>query len=206
MSDPAAGEFTVPVHQRYFEDYVPGATGEFGSVEVDEGQIISFAEEFDPQPFHTDPEAAVEGPFGGLTASGWHTTGLMMRLFADHYLSKVASLGGPGGRRTPVAAPGQAGRRAAAARDGRRCEAVAVQARPRTRSHARRDDQPGRCDGSPTDGAQLPAPAQSRFAVTGTHDGPCRGPPPAPSSRRNFQVQRWRAPRPCGPTSSLQNW
>lgn len=96
MSDPAAGDFTVPVHQRYFEDYVPGATGEFGPVEVDEGQIISFAEEFDPQPFHTDPEAAVEGPFGGLTASGWHTTGLMMRLFADHYLSKIASLGGPG--------------------------------------------------------------------------------------------------------------
>ncbi|GLZ29243.1 enoyl-CoA hydratase [Lentzea sp. NBRC 105346] len=89
-------DFSVPIDDRYFEDYVPGAKYEFGSVKVDEQRIIEFAEEFDPQSFHVDAEAAATGPFGGLIASGWHTTALMMRLFADHYLSKNASLGGPG--------------------------------------------------------------------------------------------------------------
>ena len=63
---------------------------------VDEHQIIEFARRFDPQEFHTDPARAARGFFGGLIASGWHTGSLMMRLFADHYVSKVASLGSPG--------------------------------------------------------------------------------------------------------------
>ncbi|MGW6056687.1 MaoC/PaaZ C-terminal domain-containing protein [Streptomyces sp. NPDC055189] len=45
---------------------------------------------------HTDPEAAATGPFKGLIASGWHTASVMMRLYADHYVSKVASLASPG--------------------------------------------------------------------------------------------------------------
>jgi acyl dehydratase len=90
-------EFTVPIDDRYFEDYLPGASYEFeATVTVDEAQILEFAAEFDPQSIHIDPVAAKDGPFQGLIASGWHTAGLMMRLFADHYLSKVASLGGPG--------------------------------------------------------------------------------------------------------------
>ncbi|WP_020497702.1 MaoC family dehydratase [Sciscionella marina] len=89
-------EFSTPIHGRYFEDYVPGSCYEFGEASVDEAQIIEFAREYDPQSFHTDPEAAADGPFGGLIASGWQTAALMMRLFATHYLSSVASLGGPG--------------------------------------------------------------------------------------------------------------
>jgi acyl dehydratase len=58
--------------------------------------MIDFAQRFDPQPFHTNPEEAKRSLYGGLIASGWHTAGLMMRLFADHYLSRVASLGSPG--------------------------------------------------------------------------------------------------------------
>ncbi|WP_158880709.1 MaoC family dehydratase [Amycolatopsis anabasis] len=81
---------------RFFEDYLPGSVHECGSVTVSEAEIIEFARRFDPQPFHVDPEAAAHGPFGGLVASGWHTASLMMRLFADHYLSPAASLGGPG--------------------------------------------------------------------------------------------------------------
>ncbi|MGW3964177.1 MaoC family dehydratase [Amycolatopsis sp. NPDC005003] len=97
MSEPAASqEFATPLDQRYFEDYVPGSTYEFGSVSVTEAQIVEFAKEYDPQPFHVDPVAAADGPFGGIIASGWHTAALMMRLFAQHYLSSVASLGGPG--------------------------------------------------------------------------------------------------------------
>ncbi|TCJ18347.1 MaoC family dehydratase [Rubrobacter taiwanensis] len=88
--------FGAPVGDRYFEDYVPGSVHEFGPILVEEEEVISFARRFDPQPFHTDPDAAKRSVFGGLIASGWHTAGLMMRLLADHYLSKVASLGSPG--------------------------------------------------------------------------------------------------------------
>ncbi len=88
--------FTIPIDQRYFEDYTPGAVYEFGSIGVEEAEVISFAKRFDPQPFHTDPEAAEKSIYGGLIASGWHTIGLMMRLYADQYLSHVASLGSPG--------------------------------------------------------------------------------------------------------------
>lgn len=81
---------------RYFEDYLPGTVHEFGSLTVDEAEIIDFGNRYDPQEFHVDPMAAARGPFGGLIASGWHTCALMMRMFADNYLSKVSSLGSPG--------------------------------------------------------------------------------------------------------------
>jgi len=88
--------FTVPVEKRYFEDYVAGSVHEFGPISVEEAEIIEFARRYDPQVFHTDPEAAKNTMYGGLIASGWHTAGLMMRLLVDHYLSHVASLGSPG--------------------------------------------------------------------------------------------------------------
>jgi acyl dehydratase len=89
-------KFSVPITERYFEDYQPGSVYEFGTISVSQDEIIQFARQFDPQYFHTDPERAASGPFGGLIASGWHTASLMMRLYADHYLSTVASLGSPG--------------------------------------------------------------------------------------------------------------
>ncbi len=85
-----------PREDRYFEDYLPGAVHEFGSITIEEAEIIDFGKKFDPQPFHTDPEAAKQTAFGGLIASGWHTAGLAMRLLVDHYVSAVASLGSPG--------------------------------------------------------------------------------------------------------------
>ena len=78
---------------RYFDDYVPETTHDCGSVSFSQAEIISFATQFDPQPFHVDPEAAAHGPFGGLVASGWHTAALVMRQLVDHYLSAEASLG-----------------------------------------------------------------------------------------------------------------
>jgi acyl dehydratase len=89
-------EFGTPIGDRYFADYVPGATYDCGSVEVTEAEILEFARRYDPQSFHIDPAAAAAGPFGGLIASGWHTASLMMGLYAAHYLSTVASLGSPG--------------------------------------------------------------------------------------------------------------
>ena len=82
--------------ERWFDDYVPGTTAEYGPVRVAEDDVVDFGRRFDPQPFHVDAEAAAAGPFGGLIASGWHTCALMMRLFAQEYLSPVSSLGSPG--------------------------------------------------------------------------------------------------------------
>jgi acyl dehydratase len=89
-------DFPVPASRRYFEDYLPGAVYEYGYATVTEAEIRDFASRFDPQPIHTDPEFAAAGPFGGLIASGWHTAGIGMRLIADHYLSRVASIASPG--------------------------------------------------------------------------------------------------------------
>lgn len=89
--------FSIPRDQRFFEDYLPGTVYRFdATVGVDEREIVAFARQFDPQSFHLDARAAEAGPFGGLIASGWHTAGLMMRLYAEHYLPGVASLGSPG--------------------------------------------------------------------------------------------------------------
>ncbi|HEX5692192.1 MAG TPA: MaoC family dehydratase, partial [Roseiflexaceae bacterium] len=85
-----------PANERFFEDYIVGATYEFGSIAVDEDEVIAFAQRYDPQPLHIDPEAARRSPFGGLIASGWHSASLMMRLFVDHYLSPVSSVVSPG--------------------------------------------------------------------------------------------------------------
>lgn len=82
--------------ERYFEDYKPGAVFAGGAIAVSEAEIIDFARKYDPQPMHTDPEAAARGHFGGLVASGWHTAALMMRLFATHFLPPVSSAPSPG--------------------------------------------------------------------------------------------------------------
>jgi acyl dehydratase len=89
-------DFAAPIDQRYFEDYVEGHVYEFGSITLSEDEIVAFGRRYDPQPFHTDLDAARHTQFGGLIASGWQTAGLMMRLVVDHYLSRVASLASPG--------------------------------------------------------------------------------------------------------------
>jgi len=88
--------FTTSPNNRYFEDYIPGSVHEFGSIAVEEKEVLDFGKRFVPLSYHTDPEAAKKSIYGGLIASGWHTAALMMRLYTDHYLSKVANLGSPG--------------------------------------------------------------------------------------------------------------
>ena len=82
--------------ERYFEDYPPGAVFTAGPIAVERADVVEFARKYDPQPMHTDPAAAARGAFGGLIASGWHTGALMMRLFADNFLSPASSLASPG--------------------------------------------------------------------------------------------------------------
>jgi acyl dehydratase len=79
-----------------FEDFVPGSVRTSGTVLVTEEEIIEFAKRYDPQVFHTDPDAARDSIYGGLVASGWHTAAMAMRLIVENYLSGVASVGSPG--------------------------------------------------------------------------------------------------------------
>lgn len=92
----ATHSFAVPPEERYFEDYITGQIHDLGTVTMSEAEIIDFAKQFDPQYFHIDPEKAKASRFGGIIASGWHTTSLVMRVYVDRYLSHVASLASPG--------------------------------------------------------------------------------------------------------------
>ena len=80
----------------YWEDFPVGDTMEMGSHTFTEAEIIAFARQFDPQPFHIDPAAARNSFFKGLIASGWHTCSVAMRLMVDKYVGRSASLGSPG--------------------------------------------------------------------------------------------------------------
>ncbi|MCW0236629.1 MAG: MaoC family dehydratase [Ferrovibrio sp.] len=81
---------------QYFEDIEIGAARDIGSHTFTEQAIIAFARQFDPQPFHIDPEAAKKSAFGGLIASGWHTASTVMRMIVDSAVELDASLGSPG--------------------------------------------------------------------------------------------------------------
>ncbi|GAA3546896.1 MaoC family dehydratase [Nocardioides daeguensis] len=80
----------------YLEDFPLGATWELGAYQVTETAIVEFGTQFDPQPFHTDVEAARGSSFGGLVASGWHTSAITTRILVDELYSRAASLGSPG--------------------------------------------------------------------------------------------------------------
>lgn len=80
----------------HHEDLAVGTPYAFGHKVITQEEIVAFGRAFDPQPMHTDPEAAKATPVGGLIASGWHTCAIMMRLLADGLLGRVASLGSPG--------------------------------------------------------------------------------------------------------------
>ena len=75
----------------YFEDFPLGELVEYGRVDVSVDEIIAFARDFDPQPFHTDEEAARLAT-GGLIASGWHTSALLLRMNCEAFLRRAAIL------------------------------------------------------------------------------------------------------------------
>jgi len=80
----------------WWEDFKVGERSEMGRHTFGEKEIVEFARQFDPQPFHLDAEAAVKTPFGGLVASGWHTCAVGMRLMVESYIGRTVSLGSPG--------------------------------------------------------------------------------------------------------------
>ena len=82
---------------KYWEDFKVGEVGALGSCAITEEEVLAFARKYDPQPFHTDPEAARRSIFGGLIASGWHTCALLMRLSVDAARrDRAAATGSPG--------------------------------------------------------------------------------------------------------------
>ncbi len=69
--------------QQYLEDYAVGQIYLSGRKRVSKEEMIAFAKEFDPQFYHLDEVAALQSPFKGLAASGWHTAAITMRLLVD---------------------------------------------------------------------------------------------------------------------------
>ena len=81
---------------RTFDDFTIGEVFVYGPKHVSRAEIIAFAAEFDPQPFHLDEQAPATALLGGLIASGWHVCAVFMRMFCDGVLLDAACLGSPG--------------------------------------------------------------------------------------------------------------
>jgi acyl dehydratase len=81
----------------YLEDYSVGMERKFGHKIVTDEEVIRFATEYDPQPFHIDEDAAKESVFGGIIASGWHTCAMLMRMLCDEFLINDEGSLGSGG-------------------------------------------------------------------------------------------------------------
>ena len=82
--------------EHYLEDFAVGQTFGSGRLRIDKERIFAFAAEFDPQPFHLDEAAARRSIFGGLTASGWHTAAVTMRLLVETELKPAGGIIGAG--------------------------------------------------------------------------------------------------------------
>ena len=81
----------------YFEDLEIGTKASFGRYEVTREEVLEFAAKYDPQPFHLSDEAAAKTHFGRISASGWHTCAMTMRMLVDNITErKQAGLGSPG--------------------------------------------------------------------------------------------------------------
>jgi len=84
------------MHTIHLDDLEPGQIHHLGGQTLSRDEIVAFARDWDPQPFHLDEQAAAASIYGGLIASGWHTVCVFMRLFADGMLSRAAAMGSPG--------------------------------------------------------------------------------------------------------------
>lgn len=83
---------------RYFEDLRINEVFETSGYTMTKSEIMTFAENYDPQPFHIDEEAARESMFGGIVASGLHTLAISVRLFVNQIVrsQNIAIMGGRG--------------------------------------------------------------------------------------------------------------
>jgi acyl dehydratase len=107
-SAPASGA-SKPIPKIWFEDFQPGHVAEYGPRIVTREDIIAFARQFDPQPMHLDDAAARQTLLGALSASGWHTCALVMRIIADGFILDSSSMGSMGIDEVRWTAPVHAG-------------------------------------------------------------------------------------------------
>src|SRR5882757_9209868 len=115
--------------ERYLEDFEVGQTFSSGRLRVEGERTLAFAAEFDPQPFHLDETAARESFFGELTASGWYTAAVSMRLLMETGLKPAGGYIGAGADGFRWPRPVRPG-------DELRVECEVIDVRP---SHSRRD-------------------------------------------------------------------
>ena len=81
----------------YYEDIVIGSCQSFGAYRVTREEVLAFARNYDPQAFHLDDDAAAQTHFGRISASGWHTCAMTMRMMVDNMANnRQAGLGSPG--------------------------------------------------------------------------------------------------------------
>jgi len=91
------GTAKLPDGLLYFEDFAAGQRFLTGQKRLEIADIQAFAQQFDPQPFHLDQEAAKTSFFGELVASGWHTAAVTMRLLVEQGLPIAGGVIGAGG-------------------------------------------------------------------------------------------------------------
>lgn len=81
----------------YFEDLEIGSSQSYGRYEVTMEEVLEFAGKYDPQAFHLDQDAAAKTHFGRISASGWHTCAMTMRMMVENMKEhQQAGLGSPG--------------------------------------------------------------------------------------------------------------
>ena len=161
---------TEPAEPRYWEDFPVGLDAVHGTHAITEEEIVRFAREFDPQAFHTDPEAARETPFGGLIASGWHTAALYMGMFVRSQLLAARAWARPASRSSAGSSrSGPATRSPHAA--GRRGLALGDEPRARHDRRRARARQPARRGRDAVARPRVPSGAQTgRERVASGHD------------------------------------
>jgi len=81
---------------KWWEDFEVGSAVDIGKHTFGADEIVAFGRQFDPQPYHADPAAAKNSPFGGLIASGWHVCAAGMRMLTEQILGRTHTLGSPG--------------------------------------------------------------------------------------------------------------
>lgn len=96
LKQPLALDRTLSFRHFYFEDYEPGQAMKAAGITLTETDVIDFAFQYDPQPFHIDKLAAKESMYGGLIASGWQVAILGFRMLVQAGLVGDASMGGAG--------------------------------------------------------------------------------------------------------------
>jgi len=89
-------ERRIAVSRLHWEDFRPGQVTEYGPRLITREEIVAFSAEFDPQPMHLDEEAGSASLLGGLSASGWQTCCIVMRMISDGLLDRTTFMGAPG--------------------------------------------------------------------------------------------------------------